>query len=368
MQCTVTAVVVSYNRETLLRECLDAVAAQTRPVDNVVVVDNASTDGSRDVIRGHELIAAHMFNSTAHVVELEENTGGAGGFCAGIATALADFDAAQVAQAQTDVETDVETAATSQSRHYVWLMDDDTVPTPTALEALLAAVERCAYENRAMPAVLGSKALWTDGREHLMNKPRMRAHIIKGDKYLDMSSFTADGASGAAGATATSSETRAYQARSLSFVSCLINAGAIVNLGRLPRAAYFLWNDDFEFTTALLRRGIGYYVPASEVVHKTKVFGSSDADPGARFYEEVRNKIWLWRFSRRNFTPMEQFEFVLKTVRRWSLTWHRAQDSKLIADCLKRGWCDGWHTNPQPNADIFADAGEVASAIRAYDN
>lgn len=354
MQYTVTAVVVSYNREALLRECLDGIATQTRPVDNVVVVDNASTDGSRDVIRGHELIAAHMADGTAHVVELKENTGGAGGFCAGIATALADFDAAHTA------ETDVETAATSQSRHYLWLMDDDTVPTPTALEALLAAVERCVYENRAMPAALGSKALWTDGREHLMNKPRVRAHIIKGDKYLDMSSFTADAASTE---PSSPSETRAYQARSLSFVSCLLNAGAIVNLGRLPRAAYFLWNDDFEFTTALLRRGIGYYVPASEVVHKTKVFGSSDADPGVRFYEEVRNKIWLWRFSRRNFTPVEQFELLLKTVRRWLLTWHRAEDHKLIADCLERGWRDGWHTDPQPNADIFASNPEVVSAV-----
>ncbi len=359
MQYTVTAVVVSYNREALLRECLDGLAAQTRPVDNVVVVDNASTDGSRDVIRRHELIAAHMDNGTAHVVELKENTGGAGGFCAGIAIALADFDAAQAA------ETEAKTTGASQSRHYLWLMDDDTVPTPTALEALLAAVGRCMYENRAMPAALGSKALWIDGREHLMNKPRVRTHIIKGDKYLDMSSFAVDAAPSVA---VNSNETRAYQARSLSFVSCLINAGAIVNLGRLPRAAYFLWNDDFEFTTALLRRGIGYYVPASEVVHKTKVFGSSDADPGARFYEEVRNKIWLWRFSRQNFTPVEQFEFLLKTVRRWSLTWHRAQDSKLIADCLKRGWRDGWHTDPQPNVDIFAGIGEVASAIRSYDN
>ncbi len=94
----------------------------------------------------------------------------------------------------------------------------------------------------------------------------------------------------------------AYQVRSLSFVSCMLNMGAIRGRRRLPISAFFLWNDDFEYTTALLRNGVGYYVPASEVVHKTKKFGSSDADPGQRFYNEVRNKIWMLRFCRSDFS------------------------------------------------------------------
>lgn len=44
MRFNVTAVVVSYNREQLLGECLDGLAVQTRPADRVIVVDNASTD------------------------------------------------------------------------------------------------------------------------------------------------------------------------------------------------------------------------------------------------------------------------------------------------------------------------------------
>ena len=38
----VIAVVVAWNRAALLRETLDGLAAQTRPLDGVVVVDNAS--------------------------------------------------------------------------------------------------------------------------------------------------------------------------------------------------------------------------------------------------------------------------------------------------------------------------------------
>jgi rhamnopyranosyl-N-acetylglucosaminyl-diphospho-decaprenol beta-1,3/1,4-galactofuranosyltransferase len=42
----VCAVIVTYNRKDLLRECLNAVLSQTRPPDHVLVVDNASTDGT----------------------------------------------------------------------------------------------------------------------------------------------------------------------------------------------------------------------------------------------------------------------------------------------------------------------------------
>ena len=45
----VTAVLVAYNRRELLREALEALAAQTRPVDHLIVVDNASDDGSTEV-------------------------------------------------------------------------------------------------------------------------------------------------------------------------------------------------------------------------------------------------------------------------------------------------------------------------------
>lgn len=333
MQFTVTAVVVSYNREALLKECLDGIAAQTRPVDRVVIIDNASTDHALTVARTHPLIADAV-PGTATVIELPRNVGGAGGFCAGVAKALA-MDADD-----------------SQSYHYVWLMDDDTVPTPTALDELLETVDDCVDANHALPAVLGSKALWVDGREHLMNKPRERTWIVKGERHLPVIGTP---------------DEPAYQVRSLSFVSCLINAGAVLALRRLPRSAYFLWNDDYEFTTALLRRGIGYYVPASQVVHKTKVFGSSDADPGKRFYNEVRNKIWLLRFSHGNFSGAELAEFLLKTARRWTLTWMRAKDRALIGDCFRRGWHDGWHAEPASNADVFRDVPDILTAIDAVE-
>ena len=39
-------IVVSWNGEAYLEECLDSLWAQVEPDDEVIVVDNASTDGS----------------------------------------------------------------------------------------------------------------------------------------------------------------------------------------------------------------------------------------------------------------------------------------------------------------------------------
>ena len=59
----VCAVIPTYNRKNLLRECLNAVLAQTRAPEHVLVVDNASTDGTLDMLRAEfsrEIGRAHV--------------------------------------------------------------------------------------------------------------------------------------------------------------------------------------------------------------------------------------------------------------------------------------------------------------------
>lgn len=288
----VVAVVVAYNREDLLAQCLDGLAEQTTPPAAVVVVDNASTDGSLDVARSHRV--------GAHVVSMPENTGGAGGFTAGIARALGRFPDAD----------------------WVWLMDDDTIPTPTALAELLTAAE--AYPGQ--PALLASRAVWRDGTEHPMNRPRTRPGLAR--RYHD-----AAAASGA------------RQIRTASFVSVLIDARAVREDG-LPRAAYFLWNDDFEFTARILRRRVGLYVPGSVVRHLTKALGSSDADPGDRFRFETRNKVWTFRDSPA-FGPLERAAFETATARRWARTVIGSRDRARLGRAARTGLAEA--LAPQPD-------------------
>ncbi len=118
-------------------------------------------------------------------------------------------------------------------------------------------------------------------------------------------------------------------------MSVLVDAAACAARG-LPEADYFLWNDDFEFTTRLLRGQAGLLCPASVVVHKTATFGSTDADPGPRFFYEVRNKIWMLRAGAA-LTPAERVLYGGVTLRRWARTFARSRDRRACA----RRWSAG---------------------------
>jgi rhamnopyranosyl-N-acetylglucosaminyl-diphospho-decaprenol beta-1,3/1,4-galactofuranosyltransferase len=293
-------VVVTYNRAALLGECLAALAGQTRQVGRVVVVDNASTDETESV-----LAARHP---SVEVLRMTHNTGGAGGFAAGLASALTDGCEA------------------------VWLLDDDTIPEPDALAELVRA--RDAFAGTSRPVVLASRVVWTDGRDHPMNTPRTKPGARRAERDL-------------------AAEVGARPIRSASFVSILVDAAAARSRG-LPVADYFLWNDDFEYTTRLLRGAVGLYVPASVVVHKTAAFGSTDTDPGERFYYEVRNKAWMFRGSP-GLSPAEKAVYAGSTALRWMRTLWASQQRDVLWDGLRRGLRDA-RTPPRATDEVLAEA------------
>jgi len=304
---SVVAVVVSYNRAALLGAALDALAAQSRPVDRTVVVDNASTDDALEVARSHP--------SAPEVVALQRNTGGAGGFAVGLATAVADLDA-----------------------DLVWLMDDDTVPTETALEALLGA--RDAYPGHV--TAMASRVVWTDGSDHPMNTPRSRP----GATPAELARARAAGA---------------MPVRSMSFVSMLVDAGAVREHG-LPVSDFFIWNDDFEFSTRLLRRGTGLYVPGSVVEHRTARLVGTDHDPGPRFYYEVRNKVWTFTRSSA-LAPSERLLYGGSTLRRWARTVARSSDRGTLVKAGGRGLWHGLVRRPRADTEVLAGVGPAALSV-----
>jgi rhamnopyranosyl-N-acetylglucosaminyl-diphospho-decaprenol beta-1,3/1,4-galactofuranosyltransferase len=303
-EARVVAVVVTWNRRDLLRLALGALRTQTRPVDEIVVIDNASSDGTAEMVRSD-------FESV-HLVTLGHNTGGAGGFAAGLDHALAEH-----------------------KPDLLWLMDDDTVPEPTALEQLLATADR--YPGRKRPVLLASRVVWSDGRDHPMNTPRRKPWVRRSEARR-------------------AEEAGAMPIRSASFVSILVDAETVRDRG-LPIADYFLWNDDFEFTTRMLRRRIGLLCPASVVVHKTKTFGAADADPGPRFFYEVRNKVWTFTRSR-GMNPLEKATYGAGTARRWLRTFVASRDRRALAREFRRGMRAGLGSRPRPNAEALAGASD----------
>ncbi|MCW2817851.1 MAG: glycosyl transferase family 2 [Marmoricola sp.] len=303
----VVAVVVTWNRRVLLAESLAALDAQDHRLAAVVVVDNASDDGTAEVLE------ALGEQQDLDIVSLSRNTGGAGGFAVGVEQAL------------------------THDPDLVWLLDDDTVPTPTALSALVAAWTGWGAGDPGgrRPAVLASRVVWTDGRDHPMNTPRPKPGASRAERRA-------------------AARVGAVPIRSASFVSIVCDAATVRRRG-LPLADYFLWNDDFEYTTRLLRGRAGLHVPASVVVHKTRVFGSTDADPGERFYYEVRNKVWLFTRSA-GLRPGEKLLYGASTLRRWTRTWARSQDRATLRRGLLAGVRDG-RRPPRPNATVLQEAG-----------
>jgi GT2 family glycosyltransferase len=302
----VIAVVVTYNRRDLLLEALAAVHSQSRVPDAVIVVDNASTDGTAAAVRTRY--------PAVQLAELARNTGGAGGFAYGTALALAG------------------------AADLIWLMDDDTVPGPHALLTMLEARGRYPAQP---PALIASRVLWTDGRPHPMNTPRTKPFVTKAERLA-------------------AAAVRCVPIRSASFVSILVDASVCRQRG-LPQADFFLWNDDFEFTTRLLRGKVGLLCPTSLVVHKTRTFGSTDIDPGPRFFYEVRNKVWTLKAG----APLAPFERVLyggATLCRWARTFAISPGRRALGRSLVKGLAAGLRTSPRPTEEVLTRAGLMVAA------
>ena len=154
------------------------------------------------------------------------------------------------------------------------------------------AVESRVYaeDPTRRPAFVASRVVWTDGREHPMNS--MRERILPG-----------------AARRRRAARVGARTIRSGSFVSLLMDATPMRRTG-LPLAEYFIWNDDFEYSTRLARFRDAVQAPASVAVHRTKTFGTTDADPGPRFYFDVRNKLWVFTRSASLALPMAPLAFL----------------------------------------------------------
>jgi rhamnosyltransferase len=110
-ELSIASVTVAHNAALLLPKQIDALLRQSRRVDEIIVVNNASTDGTLDVL------SAKYPQVT--VLDLPANVGVGGGYAAGLAY-----------------------AAKEKKHDWVWLFDDDSVPRGNGLESLLSGLKR----------------------------------------------------------------------------------------------------------------------------------------------------------------------------------------------------------------------------------
>lgn len=237
----VVAVVVTYNRRELLQKTLVGLESQERPVDHILVIDNASTDGT------DAMLAERTPGAPTTIERMSENTGGAGGFARGTELAF-------------------ELGADA-----IWLMDDDTVPQPGSLGPLVSALEDAEERLGAMPSFACSLVLWHDGSLCEMNTP---VPTWDWPRPLTM------------GADYTLSS-------SCSFVSVLVTREAVRTVG-LPSPNFFIWFDDAEYTLRLSKFRPGIFVPASTVNHLLP------QNRGVNFGDVNDSNLWKFEYGVRN--------------------------------------------------------------------
>jgi len=242
----ICAVVVTFNRKALLEECLTALLNQTKPLDEIIVVDNASTDGTGEL----------METKFAHVtyVKLSENIGGGGGFHEGMKLAY------------------------EKGYDWIWVMDDDGIPKADALQRLFHCPMRAEETVYALAsAVLNWDETISLAHRRLFHAKTMTETIIGADKY------TQD----------------YFQMDTASFVGFLLSRKTIDEVG-LPLKEMFIYFDDTEYSLRIRKKGIMFTVPASKIVHgeRGRALGSSpwgQSPSGWRKYYAIRNQIYTYR-------------------------------------------------------------------------
>jgi len=245
------AIVVTYNRKQLLVQAIEALLKQTRQSD-LIIVDNASTDGTHDRLNEFGFID----HPQIHYVRLPENIGGSGGFSEGLSYAMAG------------------------GWHWFWMMDDDAIPEPDALENLMKFADDpgTVYGSAAINWVgRKEKLCWSEivirnGCSQYVEEPEMLQDI----EEVDM----------------------------IPFLGFFIHRDIVQRIG-YPDRDFFICADDKEYCERAKRHGIRVYLVKSSVIRhplsKSSIhdlFGFQAVYrslPPWKVYYDVRNKLLIAR-------------------------------------------------------------------------
>jgi len=231
----VSAAIITYNGEKLLEESLSAIKSQSCPIQEIMLVDNNSTDHGVDLAR-------EKFPEV-RILRMEENRGPSPARNAAIKKA---------------------------STRYILLVDDDAVLAPDCLEVLMEAVHQFPQAAVWSPRVIyydKKNIIQFDGAsphyvgEAIVNNPDTQVDAAPGNKP-----FSIDAAGG---------------------VAYIVDKEKALQIGLFDED-YFFGRTDGEFTLRLTISGFKCLsVPKALVYHKVKARGLS------KVFYQVRNRWYL---------------------------------------------------------------------------
>jgi rhamnopyranosyl-N-acetylglucosaminyl-diphospho-decaprenol beta-1,3/1,4-galactofuranosyltransferase len=237
----VVAVVLTYNRLSLLKKCVESIQNQSYSPDLLIIVDNASTDGTAEWLKDQSF--------TSHT--LTKNVGASGGFSECLKISY------------------------EHGADWIWLMDDDTITQNDTLELLMNQLNALAPYQQEV-GFLCSDVRWIDGSPHAMNT----TWLLEDKQILSNLPLR--------------QHTDIPFIQFSTFVSILFSVKAMEKVG-LPIKEYFIWNDDIEFTRRIIANGFaGIAVKESIAVHETPT------NHFASIFTDTEYPSWKYSYGLRN--------------------------------------------------------------------
>lgn len=297
MPQTIGVVVITYNRLALLKECIASLRGQTLKPDAIIVVNNASTDGT----------GAWLDEQPDLQVIHQGNVGGAGGFDTGIR------------------------AAYEKGYDYIWAMDDDVEANQDCLENLMRV-----FNDPGLPYdVLQTDRFW-DAEQ----TKRWRY----GTGFNFTNPFRPLGVGKGIGATDDPSA-KAFPICSFPFEGPIFKREVIEKIGGVEKN-FFIIHDDTDYSVRVIQNGFRIAVVPDAILFK-KIIPSPRGGMKLDFklYYIIRNNILLDRKYGGDF-----FAFIrnVRVSTRYALVFlkqiiidRRVKDYKAFPVILK-GFTDGF--------------------------
>ena len=290
---SISAVIVTFNRQNDFLRCIDAVFMQSINLDNVIIVNNASTDNTLKILNEkfsfsqyteklpietddvvYEASVSKFNESVIYLLNLQKNTGGAGGFYTGLKFA------------HQNLKTD-----------YYWLMDDDGYPSDNCLEMLVSKSlsDKLDY---VMPVSLDinhhEKLSWF---VHKPNKEKTDAYQELRDSWGPIMDFV------------------------VPFNGVLLTKNIVENVGYINKD-FFIWGDDYEHFFRCKKAGFipvtyldAKFYHLSQTVSSCKMcfglFRISYTESKLRFYCMIRNWTYIYlRYNQKIKVPIKYLMYL----------------------------------------------------------
>lgn len=259
----VLAHIHTFNDAGFVEQALGSLERQTRPPDAIVVVDNASTDGTLDT----------TFPNGVMVVRNSTNLGTSGAIGIGFTKAL------------------------EQEFDWTWVLDPDSVPQPDALENLLAFFEGLPPSEREQVCFLACRLAAGSGGE--IYKPMIFTDSTIKNAPID-------------------GEAAYTRCDFFLWSGCLFQMRAVVKIG-LPSADYFTDLTELEYGYRARRLGFTSYMVHGSVLHQdvgrppgvvaTPIWKIGRLEfkfyevSALRSYYHSRNLLYFWLYQCRPLRP-----------------------------------------------------------------